>query len=422
MNKVLGMDEFKRRMFRYICLIGFLYVSFSLFQNIFVFGLNLISIFNALLLPPYGLLFFLSYNEDYKILTVPFTILLNISFGFLWFIAGGYHGTPPIVIFIIIFGISIYSSKKNMGWQILLTSIFAIAIAIIQYFVPTTVVNSVPENLRELDYLISLILLIAFFSISLKFFFNHFNYQQERLIEKRKELEEINKNQDKIYGVIAHDLRNPVSGISIGLEVVRNEIKGKVDYDIIDYFDSLSASSKQAYVILENLLNIAKLKESDIKIKKKPIDLYDVFQNEIKLLSPMIKQKSIEIINKISLGKYVKADDTILSLIVRNILTNSIKFSNENGKLEANIISDQKKYYVTVKDNGRGMKKELIKNILSNEDVNSTTGSHGEKGSGLGLQLVVDLIKKSGESIDIRSIDNQGTEITFSVEKSNNLD
>ncbi|GAC1385569.1 MAG: hypothetical protein NVSMB45_14560 [Ginsengibacter sp.] len=221
--------------------------------------------------------------------------------------------------------------------------------------------------------------------------------------EQKEQLEELVNVKDKMFNVISHDMRNPVNAlISFTTLLESTEIsKEKLALYASELKNNLSSTSS----LLENLLRWSSSQMHGFKPQLLMIDIgslsYEIVQNAM----PQAKSKSIEIKNEISSGSYVYADKDMLSLTLRNIISNAVKFTNNNGLITIEYHADKTNAYLTVKDNGGGMDQDKINSINSSQlhTIKSGFGTNNEKGTGLGLLLSKSFVKMMNGKITASS-------------------
>ncbi|HRP01571.1 MAG TPA: ATP-binding protein [Candidatus Kapabacteria bacterium] len=217
-----------------------------------------------------------------------------------------------------------------------------------------------------------------------------------------------NNTKDKFFSIIAHDLRNPLGTFMSMAAVLYNDYSYFEENEKLDFLKTMRDSSRNIYNLLENLLEWSSSQSGMIKLKPFPSNLYNLVKTTIDLVTNLATSKSISITNLIPQKLIVNIDPNIISTVIRNLLTNSIKFTPKNGKIEINCINDNGiKLYIS--DNGIGMDEAKLTNLF-NSDLNaSSLGTAKEVGSGLGLLLCKDLIEKHKGTISVESTLNQGT-------------
>ena len=239
--------------------------------------------------------------------------------------------------------------------------------------------------------------------------------QKEALLGMNDKLKELNASKDKFFSIIAHDLKNPFSSI-IGLSgILKEEIKtGNPDMNA-ECVELINVSAVQALKLLENLLEWAKSQTGNLSFKPVPIKLGELFNEEYILLHEMAIGKNIELISSIPESIVITADRNMIKTVLRNLVSNALKFTYKNGKVEVNAIVEDDHAVISVTDNGTGMSKAIIEKLFR-IDVNlSTNGTEDEKGTGLGLFLCKDFIEKHGGKIRVESEPRKGSTFKFTL-------
>ncbi len=232
--------------------------------------------------------------------------------------------------------------------------------------------------------------------------------------EQNKELIAINSTKDKFFSIIAHDLKGPFSTIygfsSKLLENFDNYDKKKQKR----YIQNISVISYQTSKLLENLLEWARLQQGHLKIKAKKESLNTIITEVLSISSEIARYKLIKI-NYKSIETFVKCDKELTKTIVRNIISNAIKFTPQKGTIT--IISEMINHEVIVKikDDGIGISENNIQKIFKIEENISTKGTENEQGTGLGLILCKELVEKQGGKIWLTSEINKGTCVYFTI-------
>lgn len=236
---------------------------------------------------------------------------------------------------------------------------------------------------------------------------------EEKLESYSQELKELNASKDKLFSIIAHDLRspfNPLLGLS---EIIVNESESLTTEEIIDYNKEIYYTLKNAFNLLENLLSWSRLETGKMKFSPEKVNLHEKTVSVINLLSGNAKVKSISLSNKVDNNFYVSADPNMLHSILQNLVANSIKFSNRDGLIEVYSKKFNDNFIqITVSDNGIGMTESQRDNLFG-LSVNSTKGTNDEKGTGLGFMICKEMIEKHGGSISVESKLGEGTSISF---------
>lgn len=267
------------------------------------------------------------------------------------------------------------------------------------------------------------------FFLILHLYINHLNTKnvmQAKLIlelqakkEKLKENEEIlkglNATKDKLFSIIAHDLKNPFSSILGFSELLIKNI-GNYDAEKSGKFLMLINSSiKNTIVLLDNLLNWVKSQSGQLNFNPEKNDFSLIIQEIIEISNITASIKNISFNNLQSDSLEVYADQNMLKTVLRNLIFNSIKFTNHGGKIDIFATQNQKFIEITVSDNGVGISEESIKKLFNLETNITTTGTNNEKGSGLGLVLCKEFVEMHGGKIWVESEEGKGSNFKFTL-------
>jgi signal transduction histidine kinase len=211
-------------------------------------------------------------------------------------------------------------------------------------------------------------------------------------IQNIRYLKELNLVKDKFFSIVSHDLRSPFVSIMGFSDLLIEEVNKKSSVKLKEYAELIQSSSHNAMDLLINLTEWSRIQTNRIAYNPKEIDLETVINEVTGLMSYSALQKSITIHKNIPSKLRIKADREMISSVLRNLISNSIKFSNPGGNVCINVNHDDHEVIVEVKDFGVGIKKTDIDKILENKEIVSLPGTKGEHGTGLGLLLVKEFI------------------------------
>jgi len=240
--------------------------------------------------------------------------------------------------------------------------------------------------------------------------------QTIEITQKNNELQKSNAEKDKFLSIIAHDLRSPFSGF-IGLsEQLADDLSGFTTAEIRKIAESLKVSATSIYGLLENLLDWAKMQQGRLPFKPERIHLSEIVNDCITSLRDPARIKKIVISVNISDDIYVSADINMLQVIIRNLVSNSVKFTNENGRISISAVSIPGNYIeISVSDTGIGMSSSLINKLFLIEEKTNRKGTAGEQSSGLGLILCKEFVEKHSGKIRVESEVGKGTMFYFTM-------
>lgn len=238
----------------------------------------------------------------------------------------------------------------------------------------------------------------------------------ELISTQNTELEELNTTKDKFFSIIAHDLKNPLSSI-MQLTRIMNEMYSDLsEEELKDFLNNLHNSTQKLTDLLDNLLTWARSQRGIIEFKPSNVELYESAEAVKYILQTQAENKGISIINEVPNHTNLYADTNMISTVIRNLVSNSIKFTNNNGKIIIGIAEQNAdSTCIFVKDNGVGMSQETTELLFRIDIHNTSIGSAGEKGTGLGLILCKEFVEKHGGKIWVESKINEGSTFYFSI-------
>ena len=245
------------------------------------------------------------------------------------------------------------------------------------------------------------------------------NYQvhkmKDEIDEQSNKLKQLNSTKDKFFSIIAHDLKNPFNSIAGFTELMmeNNEI-----YDAakrLKFLKILKGSTAKVSSLLDNLLIWANSQSGKLNFNPKNINLVQQVADVVSFLEIQAINKDIFILNKIEKNIFVKADENMLDTILRNLISNAIKFTQPKGEIQVYATLKNDFAEITVKDNGIGMSESEIATIFNVNEISSNLGTSNEQGSGLGLILCNDFVESHGGKIWVESVPNKGSEFKFTL-------
>ena len=241
------------------------------------------------------------------------------------------------------------------------------------------------------------------------------NKKQEKLLQ---ELSETNTTKDKFFSIIAHDLKNPLQTQLSGSRLLADSID-TIDKDTIkEIAQGLKQNTRKLFELLENLLQWSRIQMDSLEHKPQNLELAALINKWIDLLRENAKQKSITLTSNIDDSLCVHADMNMLSSTIQNIITNSIKFSNEGGRVTIDAAQQNGNVEIIIRDTGIGISPEKLKKLFRIDESVSTAGTADEKGTGLGLILSKEFIMKNGGDLWIESTAGKGTSVHFTLPNS----
>jgi signal transduction histidine kinase len=235
------------------------------------------------------------------------------------------------------------------------------------------------------------------------------------LINSEQKLKEANATKDKFFSIISHDLRNPFNTILGFSDLLFSNYDEYNDIERKKIIGDLNISAKNAYSLLENLLNWANAQLGRIEINKENLDLKSIIRKSIEPYLSYAEKKGIQIINNVQEKINFLADISTIRIVIGNIVNNAIKFTPTGGKISLNANKDESNVHIKISDTGVGMDKEVIRKLFRIDECKSLPGTNEEPGTGLGLILCKEFIDKNNGSIKVESKPGKGSTFTITL-------
>jgi signal transduction histidine kinase len=239
--------------------------------------------------------------------------------------------------------------------------------------------------------------------------------QQKEIKSKSKELAGLLEMKDKFFSIVSHDLRSPINAL-VGILDILHE-GNLTQQELKDVSLSLKVRLDNTRKLLDTLLDWAMLQMNEIKIQKENIELSKLVESNLAYFRE-VGDKKIDFINTVKEGQMVSADRNMLDLIIRNLVSNSIKFTDEGGKVEVTTeFGPKKSLIVMIKDNGIGMSTDQMDKLFDTNTLYTTRGTANEKGTGLGLRLCKEFVERMGGNIWVESVEGKGSTFKFTINR-----
>lgn len=236
------------------------------------------------------------------------------------------------------------------------------------------------------------------------------------ILSKTEELQRTIAGRDKLYSMIAHDLRSPMGSIKMVLNMlILNLPSEKIGAEMYELLTMANQTTEDVFSLLDNLLKWTKSQIGKLNVVYQDVDLVEVTDGVIEIFSMVVSLKKIRIHEMKPEKMMVNADIVMLKTVVRNLLSNAIKFSKENSEVLVKMEEVDGMAVVSVQDYGCGISEEGQKKLLHTDTHFSTFGTNNEEGSGLGLLLCKDFVVKNGGKLWFTSKEGEGSIFSFSI-------
>jgi PAS domain S-box-containing protein len=237
----------------------------------------------------------------------------------------------------------------------------------------------------------------------------HLQQMHLQLADQQAELKQLNASKDKFFSIIAHDLRNPFSGLLGITDFIVKNVDQFSPQDIQEHVASLRDSAKNVYTLIENLLDWSRLQRGVMEHHPALFAFDEIAANNVGLFKPIADQKHLTLFNQVPKGTIVYADKHMIDTVIRNLTSNALKFTHPGGLIAIAATTKGPTVEVSISDTGTGIPKEDLSKLFQIDVKYSNVGTAGEEGTGLGLILCKDLVEKNGGKIRVESEVGQGT-------------
>lgn len=242
---------------------------------------------------------------------------------------------------------------------------------------------------------------------------------EQTILQKNRQLEQLVATRNKFFSIISHDLRSPFSAFLGLTELLANDNSEMEATQKAIILKSLNNSAIKFYDLLEDLLQWSRIQQGNIPFDPKSENLKFLVEKSIENAQETAISKEIKLVVNIPIDFSVTIDVNMIQLVIRNLVSNAIKYTNKGGQIFINAkIIDSDNIEVEVKDNGTGMKNEILDNLFNSAIKTNIPGTEGEKSSGLGLLLAKEFVGKNGGTIRVESIEGKGSSFYFTLKSS----
>jgi signal transduction histidine kinase len=238
---------------------------------------------------------------------------------------------------------------------------------------------------------------------------------EEKIRKINLELAEINAMKDKFFSIIAHDLRSPLSGLMQILFIIEEDFDSLENDEKQEMITEVANTSKRTYELMENLLEWSSIQTGAIPFNPQKIKLLTLLDNLRELYNHNLINKGITLKINVDPEASVFADKKMTETILRNLVSNAIKFTRNNGTVSISTNQGDDIVVVEVTDTGVGINEERLSELFRVDKFQSTPGTAKERGTGLGLVLCKELVEKQNGEIWVESKENEGTTFYFTI-------
>lgn len=419
------------RIFHFICLTLVAAGIFGLIINLII-ELPFIAILasTGIFILPILYLYLSRFKKRIVLAKVLFIVTSYALIIFFWIYNAGIDGVVVVFFVVLLVWQVIFTDKHHNHWLVFSLLLFNGLLAL-NYFYPNSIQASYSSEMgRYLDH--GFTFSIASFSVFVivKIMLKSYNNEKQRVIERNEELDRINlkleenikkletlnHTKDKLFSLVSHDMRSFTGNIqNFSYLLLKHKKKLTPETDHL-YKVQIYNASKNLDDLMGNMLNWARLQLNSLEPYVKKCHLATAVKVNAGFYAVPLKNKNIDIALNVDDSHYAMADLDMFNSIVRNLISNALKFTPEKGIIEiVSYETTNNQVQLIVSDSGVGMEKEKIEQLLQNESIFSERGTNNEKGSGIGLSLVKDFIEANKGTLQIESKKGKGTKMIVTL-------
>ncbi|MCU0448499.1 MAG: HAMP domain-containing histidine kinase [Bernardetiaceae bacterium] len=340
----------------------------------------------------------------FKTLVWPFLIGVLCFVSTLWFFNGGSTGPMPYYLLLAVLMSIILTKQKR--WSVLIVFSNAIGLLLVEYHYPALVFVNPSRANNFLDLASSFGIVISFAALSIEILHQAYRLEKERVEAQKQELEHFNQLKTKFLSIISHDVRAPLTSIKGTLQLLQMGGLTPAEWDELS--GNLAAEVDNTNDLLVNLLHWSRSQTQHLKLNPESCDLAELGTQTCQLLAPWAAKKEVRLVCQLPPGTQAWADAEMLKLMMRNLVSNAIKFSHSGGQVTLGTLAQPGYTVLYIADQGVGISPEQ-QSLLFQDNLTSQPGTANERGSGLGLTLCKEFVQLNQGHIWVESIEGQGS-------------
>ncbi|GAA4338796.1 hypothetical protein GCM10023149_49060 [Mucilaginibacter gynuensis] len=409
------------RIFHSLCFISIVALAYNVPFNYFI-GLPLIALVSFVVLLIFSYLFYLSrVKRKVAPSTTWYAVFGNVLFAVNYFINSGTYGPTDLLMALSLLLIICTAPKKHYKIWLIVSLVMVLTLHFIEYYYPELVPYTYTDReSRFFDLTSAYIVTVVLMYYTVVYIRKNYDFEKRRaeeralaieeqsrhIIAQKDELERLNTEKSKLIGIIAHDLRSPLSSIQSYLELITEHDIDEQERIMVK--KELLKITRNTTDMLGKLLAWSKSQMDGVDVQLAPVNLRDALFNTLELEKTIGQKKNIIVEHDIDWDISIIADADMLQLVIRNLVSNAIKFTRSGGNvnIKAKLIGAE--CWLIIRDNGGGIPLEQQEELFSLK-AKSTFGTANEKGVGLGLLLCKEFTELQGGKLWFESTPGEGT-------------
>jgi two-component system, sensor histidine kinase and response regulator len=361
------------------------------------------------------LYYFVRFKKIFDPFILPIVILSILGISAIWIYNGGINGSNIMPAFVIlILGLIVVPEKLKIYIISLFVSV-NIFILVVQLYRPELIINFPTETDRWIDNLLTTIYASILIFLIIRFVHKNYTLERTKAEESEKKLIQLNADKDVFLSILSHDLRSPLNALLNLSELLKNDFR-KLNSDEIDKIaGQINKSARNTNLLLEDILMWARTQQGKIPFNPQVLSLREICNYTLETQNPAAISKNITINCTSAEEEQVFADIDMIKAIMRNLISNAIKFSDNLGIINISAERSDSEILISVSDNGIGVKPEDLPKLFDLSQIFTTNGTGNETGTGLGLMLVREFVTKHGGKVWAESEYGKGSRFNFTL-------
>lgn len=418
------------RVFHSICLIGLIVLTISIPIDYFLKQYAALYSLVAAIFILLSLYYLSRFLGKLKLSIFLFGVFSNLFFVFIFFFAGGINGPNLLTLTVALFLMIVISPGINQRkfWSIL--NIFLLTgLLYTQYKYPHLITFTYDNREGQfIDHFLQYLIIATMLYFGTTYIISNYDYERRsaeektraiadqnvQIISQKEELERLNEQKNKLFSIMAHDLRSPLASIQNYMDMLLNMDINTEERRFIE--NGLLEHTNNTAAMLSNMLSWSQMQMNGVRLKKTRVNLGKCINETLRIEKTTAINKNIHLVIDIHEGIMVFTDVIIVEIVIRNLVTNALKFTPRGGKILIQGIDEPQRFYIKVQDNGLGISEEQQK-ALFKLSAKTTSGTNNEKGIGLGLMLCKEFIMLLGGDIEFETQEGIGSTFTVSFPK-----